>query len=45
MMNLLIAIISDAFTQVNEELQQKDNAALNDIILELETYMIWNRKN
>ena len=43
MLNLLIAIISEAHANVQENLERNDNAHLADIILELEVFMVWNR--
>ena len=41
-LNLLIALISEAFAIVNENLLRSDYAELVDIILELEEFMFWN---
>jgi hypothetical protein len=41
-LNLLIALISDAFAVVSENLVRSDFAELTDIILELEEFMFWN---
>jgi hypothetical protein len=41
-LNLLIALISDAFAVVNENLIRSDYSELTDIILELEEFMFWN---
>jgi hypothetical protein len=43
MLNLLIAIISEAHANVQQNLERNDNAHLADIILELEVFMVWNR--
>jgi uncharacterized membrane protein len=41
-LNLLIALISEAFAIVNENLLRSDYSELTDIILELEEFMFWN---
>jgi hypothetical protein len=44
MLNLLIAIISEAYAELAENKIRQDNAQLCSIILELEAFMFWNRK-
>ena len=41
-LNLLIALVSEAFAIVADEIIRTDYAALSDIILELEEFMFWN---
>jgi hypothetical protein len=41
-LNLLIALISEAFATVVENLIRSDYSELTDIILELEEFMFWN---
>jgi hypothetical protein len=43
MLNLLIAIMGDAYESVNEQREKRDAYALNSIILELEIYRFWIR--
>jgi hypothetical protein len=43
LLNLLVAILSDAHKNVIDSLEETENAQTNSIILELETYMFWNR--
>jgi hypothetical protein len=42
-LNILIALISEAFANVVENIQRSDYLELTDIIFELEGFMIWNR--
>jgi hypothetical protein len=44
-LNLLIALISEAFAIVADGIIRSDYAALTDIILELEEFMFWNVGN
>jgi mannitol-specific phosphotransferase system IIBC component len=44
-LNLLIALISEAFSNVVENITRSDYAELTDIILELEEFMFWNKGN
>ena len=43
MTNLLIAIMSMTFEKVYEAFEVSSNREQNDLILELETFMFWNR--
>jgi hypothetical protein len=43
-LNLLIALISEAFAIVSENLIRSDYSELTDIILELEEFMFWNKR-
>lgn len=43
LLNLLVAIVSEAYTTVQEDIDKIDNAQLNSMILEIETYMVWNK--
>ena len=39
MLNLLIAVISETHSKIMEHQEKSDNQSLNDIILDLETYL------
>jgi hypothetical protein len=41
--NLLIAYMSDSYNKVMETAKIKDNRQINDMIIELESIMFWNR--
>jgi hypothetical protein len=41
--NLLIAYMSDSYSKVMETAKIKDNRQINDMIIELESIMLWNR--
>ena len=41
--NLLIAYMSDSYNKVMETAKIKDNRKINDMIIELESIMFWNR--
>ena len=45
MLNLLIAIMSDTFARVNSTMVEADGKELNDLILEQENLMVWNKGN
>jgi hypothetical protein len=45
MLNLLIAIISEAHAEVVENKVRQDYAEICNICLELEGFMFWNRRN
>jgi hypothetical protein len=42
-LNLLIALVSEAFALVADRIIRTDYAALTEIILDLEEFMFWNR--
>lgn len=42
--NLLVSILSDTYEQVQEAQAIADGLELNDMIIEIETLMFWNRK-
>jgi hypothetical protein len=43
MMNLLIAVISDTFARTMSKIAQASNSQMSDVLLELETFIFWNR--
>jgi hypothetical protein len=43
MMNLLIAVISDTFSRTMAKIAQASNSQMSDVLLELETFLFWNR--
>mmetsp|Transcript_29501 Transcript_29501/g.29235 ORF Transcript_29501/g.29235 Transcript_29501/m.29235 type:complete len:622 (+) Transcript_29501:1709-3574(+) len=43
MMNLLVSILGDTFDRVEENLEVTDYKELAEMILEIETLMVWNR--
>jgi hypothetical protein len=44
MSNLLITIVSDTYANVISNMAITDSHAMNDVIIELEVYLFWNRK-
>ena len=44
MLNMLVAVMSDTYARVMNDIIPKDFSELNNIILEQEEIMIWNRK-
>ena len=44
MLNLLVAIVCDTYCTVIDNLKIRDPYLANKIIIEMETYMFWNRK-
>ena len=44
MLNLLIAIMSDTFARVMDEIEETDGIALNDLILDVESLRFRQRK-
>jgi hypothetical protein len=44
LMNLLIAVISDTFAKTMEKIKQASNSQMSDVLLELETFIFWNRE-
>jgi hypothetical protein len=44
-MNLLIAVISDTFAKTMASIKQASNSQMSDVLLELETFLFWKRKD